>query len=269
MINNEQQLQQAIETYYTDYYRDLLGLPDWRRRVEDRLDEENAQAKQNLDLIETWLDYSFADKRVLIVGGGTGAETFALQALGAEVTAIEPDSRAVRILGAKACLRFELANLPVQAVGETLPYPDNHFDFVYCYTVLEHTQHPIRCIDEMIRVVRSKGWIYIVTPDYRQPYEPHYKLVMPTIAPEWVLHIWLRILGRPVEFLDTLQFVNAHRLRNVFQYRPVTAFRVLHSWPRLWLSQPTIRTRLHMWVTQTFGIQRDQHWLLQKLEKPR
>ena len=146
------QVRELLVQHYTSYYRDQLGLPDWRQKVESRLDEENVYAKRVLDWIESWINYSFAGKRVLVVGGGTGAETFALQARGANVTAIEPNGNAVSILAAKARLQYKVANLAVQAVGETLPFPDDHFDFVHCYTVLEHTQNPSRCIDEMLRV---------------------------------------------------------------------------------------------------------------------
>jgi ubiquinone/menaquinone biosynthesis C-methylase UbiE len=269
MIDNEQQLKSALETYYADYYRNQLGLRSWEQRVEGRLNEEDKTSAWNLDWIETWLNYSFANKRTLVMGGGTGAETFALQKRGAKVITIEPNSKAISILEAKARLRFGLDNLSTQAVGEYLPYPSDYFDFIYCFAVLEHTQQPIRCIDEMIRVVRHRGWVFVVTPDYRQPYEPHYKIPMPTVLPKWILRLQLRLLGKPVEFLNTLQFVNAQLLRNTFQDRPVTSFQVLHSWPSSWSDHPTVWSRLYRWITRTFGIQKNQYWLLQKLEKPR
>ena len=265
----QKQLETAIRAHYTNYYRDQLGLPDWLQRVESRLDEENVFAKRVLDWIQSWINYSFTNKRVLVVGGGTGAETFALQARGADVVAIEPNSDAVRILAAKARIRFKVANPAVQAVAEALPYRDEHFDFVYCYTVLEHTKNPVCCIDEMIRVVRRGGWVFIETPDYRQFYEPHYKVTMPMFAPKWLLRLWLQVLRRPSEFLNSLQFVNSKSLTNIFQQRPVTAFQIIHSWPDSWLSHPTTQTRLIKWMTEAFGIQRDQFWLLQKLERPR
>lgn len=269
MIENKRQLKVATEAYYANYYWKLLGLRDWRRRVEMRMDEESLSPKRVLAWIEAWLNYSFADKKVLVLGGGTGAETFALHARGARVTAIEPNGRAVEIIEAKARLLHNVPNPAVQAVGESLPYSDDCFDFVYCFTVLEHTQHPLRCVDEMIRVVRKRGWVFIETPDYRHPREPHYKMFMPTIAPRWVLCLLLKLFGRPTEFLDTLQFLNARSLRNAFQLHPVTAFQVVHSWPGSWFSHATAQSRLCMWITQVFGIQRDQWWLLQKLEKPR
>ena len=40
------QVRELLVQHYTSYYRDQLGLPDWRQKVESRLDEENVYAKR-------------------------------------------------------------------------------------------------------------------------------------------------------------------------------------------------------------------------------
>ena len=182
-----------------------------------------------LDWIESWINYSFAGKRVLVVGGGTGAETFALQTREANVVAIEPNSYAVRILAAKARLQFKVANPAAQAVGETLPFPTDLFDFVCCYTVLEHTQNPLRCVDEMLRVLRRGCWAFIMTPDYRFPYEGHYKITWPPFAPKFVGRMYLRLLGRPPDFLSSINYIDGHQLRRHLQNCSVVTLQVF--WP--------------------------------------
>jgi hypothetical protein len=117
----------------------------------------------------------------------------------------------------------------------------------------------------MIRVTKPLGRIFIMTPDYRQFYEPHYKITMPLMAPRWFLHLWLLLRRRPVEFLDTLQFVNSKQLAKIFQAYPVMAFRVIHPWPANWQQDLTFQQRLIVWLTKTMEIQRDQYWVLQKL----
>ena len=97
-----EQLKATIQAYYTHYYLGQLGLPNWRQNVGSRLNEESVYAQRVLDWIESWINYSFVDKCVLVVGGGTGAETFAFQERGANAIAIEPNRNAVRILAAKA-----------------------------------------------------------------------------------------------------------------------------------------------------------------------
>ena len=268
-LTNLEELDTATRDYYSDYYLNRLGLPDWKQKVETRLNEDLLSSESSLSLIEKWLNYSFDNKRVLVVGAGTGGETFAFHSRGANVVAVEPDSSAIKIISAKARLKYNICNPALQAAGEALPFRNCHFDFIYCYTVLEHVKSPVRCIDEMIRIVKPNGWIFIETPDYRQFYEPHYKVTMPMFAPKWMLRLWLRFIRRPVEFFDSLQFINSKNLRKIFQNRPVTAFQIIHSWPKSWFSKPNIQTRLAKWVAETFGVQRDQWWLLQKLKQRR
>ena len=40
----------------------------------------------------------------------------------------------------------------IVGVAEDIPFPDKHFDFVYCNHVIEHVDHPGKVIDEMVRV---------------------------------------------------------------------------------------------------------------------
>ena len=45
-----------------------------------------------------------------------------------------------------------------------LPFPDDTFDAVICSEVLEHTRYPERCIEELRRVCKPGGVLYISTP---------------------------------------------------------------------------------------------------------
>jgi len=44
---------------------------------------------------------------------------------------------------------------------EALTYPDNHFDIVHCVNALDHTEHPNKAIEEMIRVCKPGGYVYL------------------------------------------------------------------------------------------------------------
>jgi SAM-dependent methyltransferase len=48
---------------------------------------------------------------------------------------------------------------------QALPYRDAAFDQVFCISVLEHTEDPLRCFDELWRVTRAGGTVS-VTADY-------------------------------------------------------------------------------------------------------
>ncbi|MEM6885406.1 MAG: methyltransferase domain-containing protein [Verrucomicrobiota bacterium] len=260
-------LDTLLRSYYESYYKNELGLPDWEKRVEARCREEDVWGGVNIGRIEKWLSYDFSGKKVLVVGGGTGAEAICLNKRGAEVYVIEPYDPAVEILKRKA----DEVGIPperfMKAYAEDLPFEENEFDFVYCFTVLEHVANVEDTVREMVRVSKVDGWIFIVTPDYRQYYEPHYKMTLPMFMPKWFIKWCLWKAGRPTAFLDTLQLVNARKLAYFFQSLPVLSFQLFHPWPESWTRNPSRREKLIMWITRLTGAQRDQWWFLKKVGK--
>ncbi len=61
----------------------------------------------------------------------------------------------------------------VQAVGETLPFATNSFDFIFSNEVLEHVGDDAQCMAEMVRVVRPGGRVLIFCPNRWYPVEQH------------------------------------------------------------------------------------------------
>jgi ubiquinone/menaquinone biosynthesis C-methylase UbiE len=259
---------ELMRRYYTKIYQQELGLPDWEERVCRRLSEHETVLPLMLD-VESWFRIDVGKgTKILVVGGGTGAEFVAFSMRGGDTYAIEPNPEAVEIGRLKAAAIGVDPNRFLQGYGERIGFADNSFDLVWCFTVLEHVQDVHACLREMIRVVRPSGHIVIVTPDYRQFYEPHYKITMPMFLPKWFLRLWLRVLRRPPGFLDTLQFVNSTAVANILQNYPVMAFRAYFPWSHSWRSTPSMGMRLSMWMTRRFGIQRNQYWILRKLDEP-
>jgi SAM-dependent methyltransferase len=260
------EIETLMREYYTAYYHYELGIPDWKKRVESRLNEtENILPR--IAEVEGWIGQEFSSgSKVLVMGGGTGAEFIAFSNRGCETYAVEPGEAGVKIARMKATLTGIVpAEHFIQGVGEKLPFENNSFDLVWCFTVIEHVQDVKTCIEEMIRVTRPKGHIYIATPDYRQIYEAHYKMTIPMFAPKWFLKLWLRIKKRPIAFLDSLQRVNTVWLSNIFQENPVVAYHILL--PMVPLKQGAkFSARLKRWIVRCFGIQTNQHWLLQKMD---
>jgi SAM-dependent methyltransferase len=60
-----------------------------------------------------------------------------------------------------------------QAVGESLPFPDETFDVVFSHEVLEHVADDRACVAEMVRVARSGGRIVVFVPNRLYPFETH------------------------------------------------------------------------------------------------
>ena len=169
--------------------------------------------------------------KVLIVGLGLSVTyVWDFFELGADVWGVEPNIPYFDIQKKN----FELINIPPEQVlcayAENLPFEDGAFDFVFCYTVIEHVQDLGKSLSEMYRVTKEGGVIFLETPDYRIPQEPHYKLQfpfyipimswlyskMPSIYRKSLVALVLRFQGRSTEFLKTLTFLDARTLRNIF-----------------------------------------------------
>lgn len=71
----------------------------------------------------------------------------------------------------------ELADMPLVDVdivddGETLgTLPDSSEDFVIAAQFIEHCQNPLRALVNMLRVVRTGGFVLITAPDKRQTFD--------------------------------------------------------------------------------------------------
>ncbi len=258
-----------IREYYTDYYHNELGIPTWKSNVKARLTEEQTFAIPNIERIARWCPMPVAGKKVLIVGGGTGAEMVVLHLMGCDVTVIEPYAPAVDILRKKAEV-IGLSQDRIHQLGaERMPFDSDSFEFIYCFTVLEHVQNVRSSLDEMCRVLGVDGWLYLVTPDYRQVFEPHYKVWILPFSPRWLMALQLKLRGRKTGFLYTLQLVNSRGLMKYFQRQPVEAMQIIHSWPQATLASSHIGERWLVRLADWLSIQRDQYWLVRKLPHAR
>ena len=260
------QIIDMMTTFYTHYYRDELGLPDWQNYVKSRYTEE----KNILPIIEQVEDLCgkpFSQgMKILVLGGGTGAEFLALSTRGCDTYAIEPDKIAVTVGTLKAKENGINPSKFIQGVGEQLPFHNSAFDLVWCWTVLEHVSDVKTCIHEMVRVTKPLGNIFIGTPDYHQFFEAHYKLFMPMIAPKWVLRLWLKILGRPVLFLSRLNLLMTRTfLTRIFQELPVFSYFVVLPWSDNFITARSWKWRTVKWITRVFGIHHFQYWILKKI----
>lgn len=76
-------------------------------------------------------------------------------------------------------VNFEIVDYPttdVLGIGEKLPFKSDTFDAVFSLAVLEHVKNPFECAQEIIRVLKPGGILYVAVP-FLQPfhgYPDHY-----------------------------------------------------------------------------------------------
>jgi SAM-dependent methyltransferase len=206
-------LRDRLRRYYTTYYRDVLGIPDWAVLVGLR-EEEERQERGRVDRLRRLLGGAkLADRRILNVGCGTGGFNLVAEEAGLHAVGVDADAEAIAICALK---QEKGGGAFVRAVAERLPFPDGVFDLVYCFSAIEHVDSVEESVAEMVRVTRRGGSIYVHTPNAWSWYEGHYKLLWAPFLPAAVGRLYLRLRGRPSGYLATLRRLTPTALRRAF-----------------------------------------------------
>lgn len=207
-------LEELLQRYYTRYYRDTLGLPNWSQQVAGRATEDEIEAAR-IPYLESVIGQSFTGLRILNVGCGTGGFNTAAERAGARTWGIDASDDAVRICGLRRALGA--GGRYARAVAEALPFPDGAFDLVYCLSTLEHVASVEAAVAEMVRVLRPGGAVLLYAPNAWALYENHYKIFWPPRCPRPLARLYLRLRGRPTGFVDSLNYLSARRCIRLFR----------------------------------------------------
>jgi ubiquinone/menaquinone biosynthesis C-methylase UbiE len=179
------------------YFEPLMHVPALRFAT-DLLDPRRA-----LDQADVLTAYAaLAGKKVLEIGSGCGVTHISwTKKFGIEGWGVEPEgegfgdaaSLARGLIVANGLDPSRIQN----AVGETLPFPDQNFDIVYSTNVLEHTNDPAQVLREAVRVLKPGGTLQIVCPNYFSYFDGHYAAFHPPILSNaffqwWIKWIWRR-----------------------------------------------------------------------------
>lgn len=221
-----------IKNYYTDFYKNQLGLKDFASRVESRLNEESIEAARIAGL-EELINFPFnKGQKHLIIGTGTGGLAAALFEKGCSVWGIEPSADANKIVQLKAkAIGMPEENFTTHK-AENLPFGDNTFDFIHCYSVIEHVDNIKKAFQEIVRVLRPGGTAYINTRDYRYPYESHYKITYPAFLPKIFGYLFLLINGRPLAYFRHIKYITGPKIDRILYYLPVAWMRIYREMPQ-------------------------------------
>lgn len=181
----------------------------------DSLDER--RSLEQLDMLEAAIGEPLRGKRMLEVGSGIGLTTSVGRRFkGIDYHGIEPGDDEYEGSLKLSHDILQAAGIDSAAVkygvGEAIPYPDDHFDVVYSTNVLEHVNAPPKVLAEIVRVLKPGGYAQIVVPNYGSWWEGHYGIVWLPHLPAWAGKLYVRMLGRDPDFIDTLQLVSRGRV---------------------------------------------------------
>jgi SAM-dependent methyltransferase len=230
-------VRERLRRYYTAYYRDTLAIPDWATFVELRQEEEERLEARHVERVRRLVGPEAFRGRMLNVGCGTGGFNVLAAAAGARAVGVDESGDAIAICGLKA---RKAGGAFVQAHAEALPFPDGAFDFVYCFSAIEHVHSIGESIREIVRVTRRGGVIYLHTNNAWALYEGHYKVLWVPFLPRPLGRLYLRTRRRPTAYLQTLWRLTPRQLRAAFRAAGVSdlAFhdndRPRESGSRLW-----------------------------------
>lgn len=117
--------------------------------------------QQTLKQKRNWIrQYTKLDKGSLLdVGCGTGAFLNIMQQGGWQVTGLEPDE------GAREIARKEY-QLNVNDISEFYQLPENSFDAITLWHVLEHVHELQPYVEQLSKMLKKDGVLFIAVPNY-------------------------------------------------------------------------------------------------------
>jgi SAM-dependent methyltransferase len=135
------------EEFYAEYFR-----------IEDRHWWFIGRRRIFLTMLDRHLERAASETReILDLGCGTGTMLGYLEQYG-KVTGLDADEQAIRF-----CRQRGVENVRLLE-SERLPFPDQSFDLVTAFDVLEHIRDDRRTLDEIRRVLRPDGTILAAVP---------------------------------------------------------------------------------------------------------
>lgn len=126
----------------------------------------------------------------LDVGGGAGYLTVALRAAGARCVLVDANAGELAWRGTPP---------PGSVVGDgtRLPVPDRAVDLVVSSNVLEHAPAPFALVDEMVRVLRPGGHLWVSFTNWLGPWGGHETSPWHLLGGDRARRRYERRMGRP------------------------------------------------------------------------
>lgn len=148
------------------------------------------------------------NKKILEIGSGSGWRSVSMALAGADVCGVEPVPQGVQASKYRSERYQSLTYKPdfKQGIAEKLPFGDKSFDVVVSFQVIEHVKNIDTAFEEMYRVLKDGGVVYLETGNSLWPREEHYRIFWMPYTPKFLGKIYARLRGKNPEHLDNVHF---------------------------------------------------------------
>jgi SAM-dependent methyltransferase len=177
---------------------------------------------------------------VLDVGAGRPEFAQAFSEVGARYVALDVDLSMIhgtQRLGVALCAR-----------GEALPIRTGSIDICFSSNVVEHVRNPWGMCDELVRVTRPGGLVFVSYTNWLSPWGGHETSPYHLVDADWALDRYTRRYGHapknridvnlfPVSVADGLRWAQGHPHATVLEARP----RYHPSWAQSLVRIPGLR----------------------------
>jgi SAM-dependent methyltransferase len=197
-------------------------------------------ARDTVALLARYVD--LAGARVSDIGGGAGYVAEAMRDRGATVVCVDVDAGEMSARG---------GTLPDRAVigsAMALPLRDGCVDVAFSSNVLEHVSDPFAMADEMLRVTRSGGTMFLAFTNWLSPWGGHETSPWHYLGGDRAARRYQRRTGHPpknrygislfpVSIGAALRWARGQQRAELVDFRP----RYLPAWAQLVVTMPGLR----------------------------
>ncbi len=160
--------------------------------------------------------------KILDIGCGEGGTSLALAERGAQITAIDFNPKRVekfrqKVFSASIDLSIDVGN------AQNLNFPNGAYDCILLQDVLEHLPHPEKAVQEINRVLKRNGLVYISTPNRWSPLnfisDPHWNLPVVSVLPRKAVAYFITKIVQREKFMreDFAALLSIYKIRRLFK----------------------------------------------------